>query len=196
MDNPGQPEQESTPAGSETRTAPDAQQDGATQTVSLSTAQAAQQLEVDSRTVRRYISEGIRTAGGVTLRLKARLVRSNRGQEWQIYQTDLEQFRSERDRATTEGGLATRGEESAALATSVQIISEELERRSVALSEAQTTIERLAREAGQYAGRNEVLERELEALRKRVAELEQERKQWEQKSKKSYRIRLLPFTED
>src|SRR5260370_24226772 len=88
----------------ESRTAPDA----AEQTVSLNTTQAAQQLGVDSRTVRRYISEGIRSAGGAILRLQARQVRSNRGPEWQIYQTDLEGFKEERERAATGSQAAAR----------------------------------------------------------------------------------------
>src|SRR5260370_14808806 len=110
----------------ESRTAPDA----AEQTVSLNTTQAAQQLGVDSRTVRRYISEGIRSAGGAILRLQARQVRSNRGPERQIYQTDLEAFKEGRDRAATEGqavgGLVTRADEGHGLTTAVHIIAAEL----------------------------------------------------------------------
>jgi hypothetical protein len=68
--------------------------------------QAAQQLGVDSRTVRRSIAEGIRNAGGAIVRLEARQVRSTRGPEWQIYQTDLEAFKQERDHAATEGQAA------------------------------------------------------------------------------------------
>ncbi len=188
-DDHGQPPQAA--EGQDTRTALDAQPpaDVQQQTMSLSTQQAAQQLGVDSRTVRRYIAEGIRTAGGGVVRLEARQVRSNRGPEWQIYQHDLEAFKEQRDRAATEGSAvgqltAAQQPESQALTTSINIIATELERRSVALTEAQATIERLAREAGQYAGRNEALERELEALRKRVADLEQERDQ-QQKTQKS-----------
>src|SRR6266536_3610121 len=157
--------------GPEKRAATDAEP--AAQTMSLNTQQAAQQLAVDSRTVRRYISDGIRTASGALLRLQARQVRSTHGPEWQIYQNDLEDFKRERDHAATEGSaagqLTAAQPESQALTTSINIIATELERRSVALTEAQVTIERLAREAGQYAGRNEALEHELEALRKRVA---------------------------
>ena len=224
-DSPGQPEQENRPASLDTETPPDTPQ--AAQVVSLSTAQAAQQLGVNSRTVRRYITNGILVAGTLR-RLPARQVRTDGGQEYQIYQSDLEQFKAERDRAATEGqqaiGLTTRAEESTALATSIQIISEELERRSLELVQAKETIERLSREAGQYAGRNEVLEQsltqaqgtierlsreagqhagrnemleqQLEVLRKQVEVLTQEREQLQQKAKKSYRIRLLPFQED
>jgi chromosome segregation ATPase len=177
------------------RTTTDAQQ-----TVSLNTQQAAQQLGVDSRTVRRYIAEGIRVSGRIVL-LEARQVRTQRGQEWQIYQTDLDQFKQQRDHAATEGqaaGQLTRaGEESQALTVSVQLIAVELERRSHALAEAQQTIERLAHEAGRQAGRNEELERERDALQRRVKELEEERDQWRQKTeappKTPYRIRLLPW---
>src|SRR5436853_4145180 len=94
MDSQGQPQ------------AMDTEQTGL-QTLSLNTAQAGQQLGVDSRTVRRYITDGIRSAGGVIVRLEARQVRTNRGPEWQIYQTDLEQFKQERDRSATEGEKAT-----------------------------------------------------------------------------------------
>ncbi len=177
----------------------------AQQTVSLNTQQAAQQLAVDSRTIRRYITEGIRTAGGGIVRLEARQVRSNRGPEWQIYQTDLEAFKRERDRAATEGQAAGQlirpAEESQALITSVQIIATELERRSLALSQAQETIERLAREAGRQAGRNEELERERDALQRRVKELEEERDQWRQKAEAPKaqtprRIRLLSWRKE
>jgi len=183
--------------GRDQRTASDAQQ-----TVSLNTSQAAQQLGVDSRTVRRYISEGIRSTNGAILRLQARQVRSNRGPEWQIYQTDLEDFKEERDRAATEGqaaGQVTRpAEESQALTTSIQIIAAELERRSLGLSQAQETIERLALEAGRQAGRNEELEHERDALQRRVKELEEERDQWRQKAEapkvqRPRRIQLLSW---
>jgi len=116
------------------------------QTLSLNTAQAGQQLGVDSRTVRRYITEGLRSAGGVIVRLEARQVLTNRGPEWQIYQTDLEQFKQERDRSATEGDKATQitrpAEQSQALTLSVQVLAAELERRGAALAEAQATIER------------------------------------------------------
>jgi plasmid maintenance system antidote protein VapI len=172
--------------------------------MSLNTQQAAAQLGVDSRTIRRYIAEGIRITGGAILRLEARQVRSSRGPEWQIYQQDLENFKRERDHAATEGStagqLTTAQPESQALTTSITLIATELERRSVALAQAQETIERLAREAGQSAGRNEVLERELAASRQRVADLEQERDQWQQQTLKllptrpsTRRIRLLPW---
>jgi chromosome segregation ATPase len=198
MDSPGQPEQEDDPTDPQMRAAPDTQQDEAKQVVSLSTAQAAAQLGVNSRTIRRYITVGIVVAGQI-VRLQARQVRTNSGTEYQIYQTDLEQFRAERDRAATEGqaaGLVSRAEESTALTTSIQIISVELEQRNLALAEAQQTIERLAREAGQHAGENAILERQLAELQKRVEELTQERNHWRQKASKSYRIRLLPFTEE
>jgi chromosome segregation ATPase len=198
QDDPGRPQAED-PAH---RTAPDAEHE---QTISLSTAAAAQQLGVDPRTVRRYILEGIQRAGGGILRLEARQVRSGRGPEWQIYQSDLEKFKKERDQQATEGhaagqaaGQVMRAEESQALTTlttSIQIIAEELERRSQALSQAQETIERLAREAGKYAGKSEELERERDKLRERVAALEQEREQWQQaKTPQPRRIRLLPWT--
>jgi predicted ArsR family transcriptional regulator len=192
QDDPGRPQAED-PAH---RTAPNAEQ-----TISLSTQQAAQQLGVEPRTVRRYISDGI-NIGGVILRLEARPVRRKNGQEWQIYQPDLEAFQKERDRAATEGqGQVMRAEERESqalttLTTSIQIIAEELERRSQALSQAQETIERLAREAGKYAGKNEELERERDSLRERVTALEQEREQWQQLAKvpQPRRIRLLPWT--
>ena len=151
MDNLGQPEGAKAP---EQRTASDAQQtsdqetriasDAPEQTVSLNTTLAAQQLGVDSRTVRRYIVEGIRTTGGAILRLEARQVRTNHGPEWQIYQTNLDTFKQQRDRAATEGQAAGQlmreGETSQALTTSVQLLATELERRSLALTEAQQTI--------------------------------------------------------
>jgi seryl-tRNA synthetase len=138
------------------------------QTLSLNTNAAAQQLGVDSRTVRRYITDGLRLPGGDKVSLVARQVRSRNGEEWQIYQSDLEKFKEERDRAATEGHVGTGQQEnqSQALTTSIQIISTELERRSQALVEAQQIIERLSREAGQYAGQNEALQRELEAVRR------------------------------
>jgi hypothetical protein len=76
----------------------------------------------------------------------------------------------------------------------VQLIAAELERRSQARTSAQQTRERLAREAGLHAGCNEVLE--LERLRTRVAALETQREQWQQKSQDAKgttprRIRLL-----
>jgi hypothetical protein len=178
----------------------------------MSTAQAAQALGVDSRTVRRWITEGLRTPGGAVLRLQARAVKN--GREYQVYQSDLEDFKAARDRAATEGqaaGQLARSEEnqSVALTTSIQIIAAELERKSKALEDAQQTIERLAREAGVQAGRSEELERELAAarqqlaerekqaqdvaiLRQRVTELEQERERWHQQ-RPPRRIRLLPW---
>ncbi len=164
------------------------------QTISLNTQQAGQQLGVDGRTIRRWITDGLRTSGGAILRLQARQVRNARGPEWQIYQTDLEAFKEERGQLATEGeaaGQLLRAEEnqSQALATSIQIISTELERRSQALADAQATIERLAREAGREAGRSQELERERDVLRLRIQALEQEREQW----KSPRRIRLLPW---
>lgn len=196
-DNPGQPKQD---MGVETGTTPDAEQ-----TVSFNTVQAAKLLGVDSRTVRRYITEGIHTPAGIVT-LVARQVRTNRGQEYQVYQTDLDDFKHARDRAATEGqaaGQLTRhaAEESqnqnhALMTSTIQIIAGELERRNQALiqaqatiAQAQATIERLAREAG----RNEALEREREWLQRRVDELTKERDHWQQKAKKSYRIRLFPI---
>src|SRR5437764_2001607 len=116
-----------------TRTAPDTQKtDETSQTVSMNSTQAGQQLGVDSRTVRRYIVEGIRTTGGAILRLEARQVRTNHGPEWQIYQTNLDTFKQQRDRAATEGQAAGQlmreGETSQALTTSVQLLATELER--------------------------------------------------------------------
>ena len=226
MDNLGQPEGAKAP---EQRTASDAQpkevQEGGTapdsqktsdeetriasdapeQTMSLNTTQAAQQLAVDSRTVRRYIAEGIRCAGGVIVRLEARQVRTNHGPEWQIFQTDLEAFMRERDRAASVGQAAGQvmrpAEESQALTTSVQLLATELERRSLALTQAQQTIERLALEAGRQTGRSEELERERDTLRERVKELERERDQWKQKAeappvKTPRRIRLLSWRKE
>ena len=204
-DDHGQPEQGEAQDGQPAaRTAAEDPGAAAQQIMSLNTQQAAAQLGVDSRTVRRYISDGIRITGGAVLRLEARQVRSSRGPEWQIYQNDLEDFKRERDHAATEGSaagqLTATQPESQALTTSINIIAAELERRSVALTQAQETIERLAREAGRQAGRNEELERELDALRKHVSELEQERDQWQrqkiqepQPAKTPRRIRLLPW---
>jgi len=198
-DNHGRPHEEKNLDG---QAATD-DQHAAEQVMSLSTQQAAAQLGVDSRTVRRYIAEGIRVTGGAVVRLEARQVQRGRGPEWQIYQTDLDAFKQERDRAATEGGttgqLTRPAEEnqSQALTTSIHIISEELERRSLALSEAQSTIERLAHEAGRQAGRNEVLERELEVMRQRATALEQERDHWQRQAQeqptKPRRVRLLPW---
>ncbi len=199
--DPGQPREGQEKKATDSQATTDAAQ--AEQDISLTTQQAAVQLGVDSRTVRRYIAEGIRVTGGAIVRLEARQVQRGRGPEWQIYQTDLDAFKQERDRAATEGGttgqLTRPAEESQsqALTTSIHIISEELERRSLALSEAQSTIERLAHEAGRQAGRNEVLERELEATRKRAADLEQERDHWQRQAQeqptKPRRVRLLPW---
>jgi chromosome segregation ATPase len=116
----------------------------------------------------------------------------------------LSDFKKERDHAATEGSaagpLSAAQPESQVLTTSLTLMATELERRCVALAQAQETIERLAREAGQYAGRTEVLERELAASRQRVADLEQERDQWQQQTLKLWptrpptrRIRLLPW---
>lgn len=196
-DDPGRPQ--------EARTAPDAEH--AQLALSLTTAQAASQLGVDSRTVRRWITEGLRTAGGTILRLQARQVRTGRGPEYQIYQHDLEAFKEQRDHDATEGQAAGQlarpaAEESQSqalttLTASINLLGAELERRTLALSQAQETIERLAREAGRQAGRSEELERECDALRQRVAELEQERDRWQQqaRAKKNYRIRLFPIEE-
>ncbi|EFH79633.1 helix-turn-helix domain-containing protein [Ktedonobacter racemifer] len=191
-DDPGQPtivEEQPAPAQeAEMETTNEVQ--ASQSEVSLTTTQAAAQLDVDARTVRRYITER---------RLKARQVKSARGQEWQIYQSDLDAFKQERDRAATEGQEAglTRAEESQALTTTVGIIAAELERRSQALTEAQATIERLALEAGRQAGRNEELEREAARLRERVAHLEQERDQLKaevkDQGKGPRRIKLLPW---
>ena len=169
------------------------------QTLSLSAQQAAEQLNVDGRTVRRYIAVGIRV-GGKMIRLEARQVRGKRGSpEWQIYQSDLDRFKAELDRGATEGQsssdiLAAEERQGQALSTSIQIISEELERRSVALAEAQATIEQLALEAGRQAGRSEELERQLEIERQRVKDLEEERDHWREKAQepaKPHRIRLF-----
>lgn len=193
MDDPGQPIPTTPEHLEENRTTTDALEQ---QTVSLNTAQAAQQLEVDARTVRRYITEK---------RLKARQVKSSRGLEWQIFQSDLDAFKEERDRAATEGQEAglTRAQESQALATTVGIIAaelerreRELERRELALSEAQVTIERLALDAGRQAGRNEELEKEAARLRERVAQLEIERDQLKaekDQGKGPRRVKLLPW---
>ena len=177
---------------------------GSNQTISLTAAQAGKQLGKDARTVRRYITDGILQANGETLRLKGRQVTTGRGPEWQIYQNDLDAFKEQRDRSATEGQPAQQlmrssGEESQALAVltaSIQLISEELEQRSQALAEAQTTIERLAVEAGRQAGLNEAFERERTALLKQVEQLQSERDQWQQKawelqSKMPKKVRLF-----
>src|SRR5204863_659452 len=133
--------------------------------------------------------DGIRSTGGVIVRLEARQVRTNRGPEWQIYQSDLEQFKKERDHAATEGEKATQitrpAEQSQALTLSVQVLAAELERRGAALQEAQATIERLAREAG----RAEQLEQERDALREQVRALEAERAEWQKRANLLHRRR-------
>src|SRR4051812_23557994 len=107
---------------------PDASE-GSEQTISLSAAQAGKQLSKDARTVRRYITDGILLANGETLRLTARQVTTARGPEWQIYQNDLDTFKSLRDRSATEGQsrnqLVRSSDESqalAALTNSIQLI--------------------------------------------------------------------------
>jgi hypothetical protein len=177
--------------------------EGAGQTISLTAAQAGKQLGKDARTVRRYITDGIQTANGETLRLKGRQVTTSRGPEWQIYQNDLDDFKALRDRSATEGQpggqLVRSAEESqalAALTSTIQLISAELEQRSLALAEAQTTIERLSAEAGRQAGLNEASERERATLLQRIQQLEGERNEWQQKawelqSKMPKKVRLF-----
>ena len=175
------------------------------QTISLNAAQAGKQLGKDARTVRRYITDGILMANGETLRLKARQVTSGRGPEWQIYQNDLDEFKTLRDRSATEGQatnqLVRSTEESqalAALTSSFQLISVELEQRSQALAEAQATIERLAEEAGRQKGLNEGMERERAGLLKQMEQLQSERNEWQQKafelqSKMPKKVRLFSW---
>lgn len=158
--------------------------EGATQSVALTTAQAAIAFGVDTRTVRRYITDGIRGPGGVVMKLPARQVRTKSGHEWQIQQSDLETFKAVRDSQATEGEASSHlvrqgpGSQEIAVAA-IQMISAELERRGVemerqhaALREAHETIERLATERGRLEGQNELLLRENEAMRQRLAELE------------------------
>lgn len=148
----------------------------AAQSVALTTAQAAIILAVDTRTVRRYITDGICGPGGVAMRLPARQVRTKSGHEWQFSKDDLEVF------AAVRATQATEGEDSQSIAVAaIQMISTELERRGVemerqqaALREAHDTIERLATERGQMEGYNEALQRENEALRLHLAEVEQQ----------------------
>jgi hypothetical protein len=84
--------------------------------------------------------------------------------------------------------MMQQAQESQALTTSsFHLIAAELERRSIALSEAQATIERLAREAG----RNEERERELDDLQKRLAALAQESHQIAQEPMLRERIKEL-----
>lgn len=175
------------------------------QTVSLNAQQAGQQLGRDARTVRRYITHGIQQANGEALRLKARQVSSDRGPEWQIYQSDLDEFKALRDRSATEGQttnqLVRSADESqalAALSSSIQLISAELEQRSQALAEAQATIERLAEEAGRQQGLNEGLERERASLFQQMEQLRHERDEWQQKAfelqgKMPRKVRLFPW---
>src|SRR5690349_938926 len=83
------------------------------QTISLTTAQVAAQCGVHERTVRRWITPGLHLPGGAILRLQARAV--NNGREYIVYQTELDRFQQERDRAAHEGqaaGQLTRAEES------------------------------------------------------------------------------------
>jgi hypothetical protein len=178
------------------------------QTISLNAQQAGKQLSKDARTVRRYITDGIRLASGETLRLKARQVSTDRGPEWQIYQHDLETFKEQRDRSATAGQATSQLVRSAdesqalsALSTSIQLISAELEQRSLALAEAQATIERLASEAGRQAGLNESFERERTTLLQRVAQLEDERNEWQHKawelqSKMPKKVRLFGWQQE
>jgi hypothetical protein len=217
QDNLGQPEQPKGKEDQNSRATSDAQQAAGEQQISLSTQQAAAQLgRVDSRTVRRWISDGVHLPDGTILYLKARHVQTKRGPVLQIYQEDLEEFKAARDRAATEGLPAPAGEtravqqesQSQAISASIQLFaaelerrSAELERRSLELAEAQAKIERLAYEAGRQQGRNEVLERELEAMRQHAAVLQQERDHWQQQAtqaqaaqpqgKPPRRIRLL-----
>jgi chromosome segregation ATPase len=175
------------------------------QNISLTAAQASQQLGTTARTVRRYITDGILLANGETLRLKARQVTSGRGPEWQIYLSDLNEFKGLRDRSATEGQttnqLVRSTDESstlAALSSSIQLISAELEQRSRALEDAQTTIERLAEESGRQKGLNEGLERERDTLLKQVEQLRSERDEWQQKAfelqgKMPKKVRLFPW---
>lgn len=201
-DDPGQPEKEQ--EHYENGIATDAQRQAEQQT-SLTTAQAAKVLGVDSRTMRRWIEEG---------RLPGRWVQKGRNAGYQVLQSDLEEFRHQRERAATEGKpmggqLMRGGEESQALTTSaIHIIAgelerkaAELERRELALAEAQKTIERLSYDSGRQAGINEAQAGEIEALRQRVAELEQERDLLRQKAQESgktppRRIRLLPWQKE
>lgn len=188
-DNQGQPQQ----GEEENKTSTDAEQ-----TVLLNSAQAAQQLEVDARTIRRYINEGIHTADGSSLRLEASQVRTSRGLEWQISQNDLNEFKQAKDHAATQGQsaaqiharIAMQAEQSQAYTLPLQMFATELELRAQALAQAQATIERLAYEAGRQVGRNEVLERERATLQQRLAKLEHQ--QW-RPQKPLHRIRFLPL---
>ena len=171
------------PQGHEDGTAP-SDAEGANQSVAMTTAQAAVALGVDTRTVRRYITDGIRGPQGVVMKLPARQVRTKSGHEWQIQQGDLEAFMAVRDSQATEGEASSHlirqepASQGIAMAA-IQMISTELERRGVemesqhaVLREAHETIERLATERGRLEGQNELLLRENEALRQRLAELE------------------------
>lgn len=147
----------------------------AAQSVALTTAHAAIILAVDTRTVRRYITDGIRGPGGVAMRLPTRQVRTKSGHEWQISQDDLEVFAAVRATQATEGEdsshvLRQDADSQGIAVAAIQMISTELERRGVemerqqaALREAHDTIERLATERGRLEGYNKALQRENES---------------------------------
>jgi hypothetical protein len=171
------------------------------QTVSLDALAASLQLGVSDRTVRRWIVEGWTQPSGKPLFLKAHSIRNGRAKEWVIYQDDLDAFQKQRDHGATEGIPANQlmiveEEDKRALTTSMNLLRDELEQRSLALEEAQATIERLAAEAGRQTGRNEAYERERTELLRQMAQLQAERDHWQQKawelqSKMPKKVRLF-----
>lgn len=180
----------------------------AQQTITLSTEQAASQLGVDARSVRRYINNGIRLPDGTYVKLRAKLVH---GQNWVIDQIDLDAFIEVRDHAKVDGITSdelrnTGQDQTQALQSLSNLFAAELERRSQEVAQlqqnyiqAQQTIAELSHAAGREAGLREALEAERTELRQRLEALERERDQWRDKAiealtrKPPHRTNLIPW---
>lgn len=137
--------------------------DSSTAETYLSIVEAAKELQVDRRTVLRYILDGIAGPSGTRIRLEAQLLTTQYGQEYQIGRSKLDDFKQLRQ-------MPTRERHSRSNVSGAQLVAEELElerlhqdlRLAYELVRDQSAeIERLATRTGEFEGENRALREQL-----------------------------------
>lgn len=163
MDSPNQPEKPG---------APEQQPDETYLTI----VEAAKELEVDRRTVLRYILDGIVGPNNTRIRLDAKLISTQYGQEYQIRQSNLAAFKEirslpsrERTTGKPSGAQLVAGElELERLHAELDQCHRDLRMTYNLIKDQSVELERLAREAGQTAGENTLLREQLGRSRRGV----------------------------
>lgn len=135
----------------------------------------AEQLGVTVRTVRRYIEQGIAGPAGTRIKLGERRIATADGQEYQIGQTALDEFREQRTQSVRErltdpqlhAVEVPETSEHERLPDQVQRALSTIEQQAEQIASQVQAIERLTVENGKLEGENSLLRQQLAAVQER-----------------------------